>query len=165
MWNIQPRIRAVTEKPQLFKISILSIWGKRIMATGRIYCFLETARSRWFQVSLTTRHWLMDLVTRVLMGGTINTSQSMQIWFTKVCEVGTRVYQGVEDDEVAGQAVDWHMSATITGWNCKISCALNDGDCAIWERERYVCGPRLRMGGVLTCPKEGDSWSPSASIW
>ena len=48
----------------------------------------------------------MDLVTRVLMGGTINTSQSMQIWFTKVCEVGTRVYQGVEDDEVAGQAVD-----------------------------------------------------------
>ena len=27
-------------------------------------------------------------------------------WFTKVCEVGTRVDQGVEDDEVAGQAVD-----------------------------------------------------------
>ena len=34
---------------------------------------------------------------------------------TKICEVGTRVYEGVEDYEVAGQPVDWHMSEN-TQW-------------------------------------------------
>ena len=30
----------------------------------------------------------------------------MMMGNTKVCEVGTGVYEGVEDDEVAGQSVD-----------------------------------------------------------
>ena len=45
----------------------------------------------------------MDLVTS--LDGWDNQYQSEER-FTKVCEVGTRVYQGVEDDEVAGQSVD-----------------------------------------------------------
>ena len=47
---------------------------------------------------------------------------------TKVCEVGTSVYEGVEDDEVAGQPVDWHMSEKNTQWR-KVTSICPEADC------------------------------------
>ena len=50
---------------------------------------------------MTMTTMMMLTVTMMMMNMIM-----MMMVNTKVCEVGTGVYEGVEDDEVAGQSVD-----------------------------------------------------------